>query len=512
VTIAANQDASIETIKALDDALLAVAGDKGSSKVVRLDNFSPGGTGKIAGQAEGSTAMTTAEREKEFQAKRAATVGRMNLIMEKSNEEGRTLTPAEQDEFDAAGLEVKELDGHLKRLRDQIQFNVQTATPIVASAGTSSQVATEVRSGGNVITVTPNRPPGFDFARYLLCLGKARGDLLLASNIAQQECKDRPRIVESLKAAVAAGTTTDSDWAQPLVEYQTMAGEFMAFFRPQTILGKLTQLRRVPFNVRVASQTQGSTVGWVGEGTSKPVSELKFAEVLLGWAKAAGIVVITKELARFSSPSAEQLIRDDLAASMKQFLDEQFIDPAVAAVVNVHPASVTNSVTPITSSGSTIADITADLQTLFGNLAAGHVSPTSGAWVTTPAIAIGLSMLRTSQDIFAFPTMTANGGDFNGYPVIVSESVPDGLLIFIAQRDVFLSEDEGIEIDVSEQASLQMDSSPATPATPLVSLWQQNLIAIRAEHFINWQKRNPAAVQMINAVDLAAPTAMRRAV
>ena len=110
-------------------------------------------------------------------------------------------------------------------------------------------------------------------------------------------------------------------------------------------------------------------------------------------------------------------------------------------------------------------------------------------------------MALNLQGTSAYPTMGMNGGTFQGYPVIVSESVPAELMIFIAQRDVFLAEDDGIEIDVSEQASVQMDSAPATPATPLVSFWQQNLIGIRAEHFINWQKRNPAAVQVITAFD-----------
>ena len=509
VTIPANQDASILSIKALDyghqRAALGTA-----SNVVRLGTLSPGASGKNAGMAlEGHQVKTTAEREIEFQNMRGAIVGRMTARMEKCNEEGRTMDSAEQEEHDQDGVKVKDIDGHLKRLGEVSILNVQKATPITAQAGASQQAGSEAR-GGSIISVTPNRPQAYDFARYLLCLGKARGDLMLANQIAQSECQDRPRIVNSMKAAVAAGTTTDTDWAKPLVEYTTMTNEFIEFFRPQTIIGRLTQLRRVPFNIRVASQTQGSTVGWVGEGMSKPVSELKFAEVLIGWAKAAGIVVITKELAKLSTPQAEGLIRDDLAKSMRQFLDQQFIDPAVAAVANVHPASVTNGVTAIPSSGSTIEDIIADMQTLFGNLTLGHVSPTpGGAWVTTPAIAIALSMAINVQGGPAYPTMTPNGGTFMGYPVIVSESVPTALMIFIAQPEVYLSEEDGIEIDVSEQASVQMDSAPATPATPLVSFWQQNLIGIRAEHFINWQKRNPAAVQVITAFAPSPTTAAR---
>jgi hypothetical protein len=45
-----------------------------------------------------------------------------------------------------------------------------------------------------------------------------------------------------------------------------------------------------------------------------------------------------------------------------------------------------------------------------------------------------------------------------------------------------------------------MDSAPATPPTPLVSLWQQNLLALKAERYIWWQRRRAPAVQVISGV------------
>ena len=45
---------------------------------------------------------------------------------------------------------------------------------------------------------------------------------------------------------------------------------------------------------------------------------------------------------RFSNPSAEALVRDSLVKDIAAFLDGQFINPAVAAVAGVNPASITN--------------------------------------------------------------------------------------------------------------------------------------------------------------------------
>lgn len=506
VTIPANANASIEMVRAMTNSGLTVSGGDGRADVIRLNRPAPGVPGKTAQHKTGSAEVkTTGETIVEFQGRRSATAAQMVATMEKANTEGRTLDTAEKDAYDAWVAELHGIDEHLVRLKGLEVLTLERATPVTVLAGSSADAAGAAR-GGNVITVKANVPRGTSFARYAQALAVSKGNLMQAEAIAQRWNDTTPEVGKVLKAAVAAGTTTDSDWAAPLVEYTTMANEFIDLLRPATIIGKVPGLRSVPFNIRVAGKTQGSTVGWVGEGASKPVSELKFNEVLLGWAKCAGIVVITQELARFSSPSAEGLIRTDLVDSISQFLDVQFIDPAVAAVANVHPASITNGVTAIPSSGGTLADIYVDLTTLFGNLATAQISPVSGVWITTPAIAIGLSMLRTTQDVAAFPTMTMTGGSFMGFPVVVSAAVPTGLLIFVVANEVFLADDGQVMLDASQQASVSMDSAPTTPGTTLVSLWQQNLVGIKAERYINWQKRRAAAVQVISGF-IPAPAA-----
>src|SRR5690606_5669405 len=114
-----------------------------------------------------------------------------------------------------------------------------------------------------------------------------------------------------------------------LVEYQTMASEFIELLRPQTLIGRIPGgLRRVPFNIRMQRQTAGVSGAFVGEGLPKPVNKLEFDAVTLGHAKAAVIVVMTMELARFSDPSAEGVVRQDMIDGLSAYLDKRFIDPA----------------------------------------------------------------------------------------------------------------------------------------------------------------------------------------
>jgi hypothetical protein len=84
-----------------------------------------------------------------------------------------------------------------------------------------------------------------------------------------------------------------------------------------------------------------------------------------------------------------------------------------------------------------------------------------------------------------------------GITVIPSQSM--GTTVAMVQPDAILyADDGGVTIDVSQEASVQMDSAPDNPAlatTVLTSLWQNNLVGLRAERFINWKKARAGCVQ-----------------
>ena len=52
----------------------------------------------------------------------------------------------------------------------------------------------------------------------------------------------------------------------------------------------------------------------------------------------------------------------------------------------------------------------------------------------------------------------------------------------------------GVSIDMSNEASVQMDDAPSGGAQSLVSLWQNNLVGIRAEQYINWAPRRQGSL------------------
>jgi HK97 family phage major capsid protein len=311
------------------------------------------------------------------------------------------------------------------------------------------------------------------------------------------------------KAAIGAGTTTDATWASPLVAFTVMASEFIELLRPATIIGRIPGLRRVPFNIQMPRATAGTTMGWVGENAPKPVSNMSFETVTLRWAKAAGIVILTDELVRFSNPAAEAIVRQDMIDAMANFLDRQFVDPSVAAVTNVSPASITNGVTAVHRSGTNQAAFAADVQTLLTVFLNNNISTVGGVWIMSQRQALAFSLMINALGQPFYPTVTAEGGTLLGYPVVASENIPsvggspaDGTpIIFAVAREIMLADDGQVVIDASNQASVQMDSAPDSPptaSTSLVSLWQMNMTGLRAERWINWLKRRAQAVQYID--------------
>lgn len=508
VTIPANAEASITAIKSADQpARQAALGRMSSGGVVRVDGSTLGASSKaVSPSTTRSNAMkTTAEQIAAFEAKRAAAVARMKELMDKAGEEQRSLEQEESDEYEQLKAQVKSTDEHLVRLREHEEVMKAQAAPV---SGGEPEAASRSRSG--IITVRSNVAKGTAFTRYAMALARSKGNIMQAVEIAKQ-WKDTTPVVElALKAAVDPGNTTSADWAGPLVNIQQMADEFIELLRPSTIVGRISGFRRVPFNVKMPRQLTGSSAGWVGQAVPKPVGQLTFDSVQLGFAKCAGIVVVTDELARLSSPSAEAVVQQDMIEVISQFMDQQFIDPTVAAVANVSPASVTNGVTPRVSTGASVTQVQDDVKAIMNNYITANISLATGVWIMNPRTALALSMLRSSsQDTFAFPSITPQGGTFFGLPVITSSNVPvaavtggetETIIVLANANDILLADDGGIALDVSREASLQMDTAPETGAVSLVSLWQNNLVGLRAERAINWLKRRSAAVQYISEV------------
>ena len=243
-----------------------------------------------------------------FEARRAANVAAMNELQKGFDEKGETLDADADEQFKTLKDEIDVVDKQLERYRDLEKVNALSAKPVEAK---TDKQAAENRGGDQTIQVRRELPKGTIFTRFVTAKIVAKMDGgISAVDYAASKFSDTPEVVELLKAAVAAGTTTDATWASPLVQLQNATSEFLDLLRPATIIGRIPGLTRVPFNIRIPSMTTDPTAYWVGEGGVKPVSAAAFDTQTLTFAKAVGLTVITEELLRFSTPSAEALLRN----------------------------------------------------------------------------------------------------------------------------------------------------------------------------------------------------------
>lgn len=518
IPIAAHYDLSRFQYRNIPKTIAGASAAFGRGRnAVFLNKTLPGATG--AKQEVKTVKKTIKEQISAFEATRAANTARMNEIMGVAGDEGRTLNETETQEYDGLQAQVKSGDEHLKRLRDHERIMVANAAPIRTSAGDNETAAVQARTNPVVSVRGANVQPGTGFVRYAMALmgavidKKRRSPLDLAR--AQSHWKDQTPQVERVLAsnmdipqimneAVNAGDTATAGWAAELADYTYMAQEFIDFLRPMTILGKMTGLRTVPFNIRIPLQDAGSSVNWVGEGSPKPVSKLHFDTTTLRFAKAAGIVVITDELVRFSNPSAEALVRTDMANAIRQFLDEQLVDPTVAAVANVNPASITYGAATSVASGTTADDLRTDIATALQSFIAANIDPDGIRILMRPTLAVQIMMMRNLLGQKEFPDINPSGGMLEGFGVITSNSVGAGIMVFVKESEILLADDGGIAVDASREATILMDDGVSPATTTTVSLFQSNMVALRVERIINWLRRRTYAVYYLTSCDYGA--------
>lgn len=516
VSVPAQADAKIETIKSIDAPQLAATGKQPKDS----DRPTPPAPGKkinpVVKALEGKRTMKTiAEQIAAFEATRNAKQAEMTAIQQKALDEGRTKDVAEKESFDTLASEIKSIDAELADLREMEKIAI---TKAVIVDGSTQKTGSESRDPQRRISVQTAKvlPKGYGFVRLLGARYMAKEYQMPAWQIAESkgwgaELVELLKLPHSevIKAAMAPASTTDSTWAGPLVTYNNLQEEFIELLRPLTVIERIPGLRRVPFNIKVPRETGATTAYWVGQGSPKPLSQGAFDTVTLDFSKIAGITTMTQELLKFSRPNAEPILINSLTKAIAYLMDRDFLDPSKTAATGVSPASITNGATSITATGTT----TAAFRTDFGSLIAQFSLNNNGSLsdiviLMSQTQALRLALMRNDFGAKEFPDLTKEGGSIEGFPVVASENIvanggspTDGWpIVAMRASDILLADDGAVDVDISTEASLQMDSapdSPATASTVLVSLWQNNLVGIRCERFINWVKARSTSVYYI---------------
>ena len=349
---------------------------------------------------------------------------------------------------------------------------------------------------------------GLNLGRAIQCLVVGRGDPMKACAFANQHFK-MPWLDDFLtKASVDPGTTTDATWAAPIALPTPLSSELVRLLYPVDVISQLLARGANGCHSISFSRVNVGTSAAVAAGKPVPVSRQSLDTISLGIFKSAGIVVLTQELARSTFLDVATTISQDMTESLAKFRNTAAFDPDHAGVIGESPSSLTYGPNQIQSSGTSIDNLSDDAGVAMDQLTTAGVPLTNAVWVMSERLAGYISRLRTTTKALAFPTMSAKGGTWFGLDVLTSgaeiesNSPTEFFFTLLDVGSVAIAQDDTPVLDISKSGSMQLLDNPATGATSNVSLWQMNLIAVRAVMAANFIRRRDVAVAIVRGINL----------
>lgn len=314
-------------------------------------------------------------------------------------------------------------------------------------------------------------------------LSKSSGDDPL--ELARLRYGNRSDVLQFMKASI--GGFTSADGADLLTQD---VGQLIELVREKTIL-RTGDYREVPFMKSVVAMTAGSRGFWTGQHKPIPLSKPAIDGEHLRRRYVCAVVVLTEE--SLDDPRLEQIVQNDMVRALAEAVDEAFIDPDNAGIIDVMPASITNGIPPISGTGDPVADIQALVAAFQGDL-------DSAVFVSDPITLSQIALWRDSGGSFAFPDLGVRGGSLLGLPVISSRSSPrnseGGQLALLDPTGIALAMDS-IEIARTDVGMLTMSDDPENEASTRISLFQSDAIALKARISANWSVQRVGGVAAI---------------
>ena len=317
-----------------------------------------------------------------------------------------------------------------------------------------------------------------------------------------------------LRAAVNPAMTSVAGWAAELA--QTSNAAFMDRLMLESIYGPLSAAgarydlgRNAAIKIPTRANTPRASGAWVGEGAPKPVKRIGLSSLTLTPHKLAVISTFTEEMAMYSVPAIEGLLRQAMTDDTSEALDGFLIDNVAASATR--PAGLLNGVTPLTPSAATTATekMMADLKALIGAIVAVG-GGRSIVILMNPAQSMAIGFAQTTTGDFVFTSTDEAGRKFNAR-FIVSRTIPAGTVIAVDAADFATITGDTPRFAVSNEATLHEEDTAPLPlvtgaqgsgvvASPMRSLFQTDSVAIRLSLFLSWGMRRAGMVSAVTGV------------
>ena len=356
--------------------------------------------------------------------------------------------------------------------------------------------------------VKPERQKGMAFARVVRAMAAARMNKMGQEgtvNILRSWGDDD--IAETISAAqtkaLAAGDATAGGFLVPT----EFSNEVIELLRAQSVVRRLgSRTVQMPTGtLKYPKIATGANATYIGENVNIGKSEEAFGQLTLTFKKLAVLTPISNDLLRYSSPSADAIVRDDLVSAMATKEDTSFLR---GAGTDATPKGLLNWAVAdqkIAANGTVnLANITNDLGQLVVKLKQADIPMISPGWVMAPRTEQKLATIQTTTGAFAFRDEIVRGTLW-GWPVGVTTNVPITLdttgagndneseIYLVDFAQVLIGESQGLLVDSSQEAAYH-DGSSVQAAFSL----DQTVVRAIAEHDLGM--RHDKAIAMLTGV------------
>jgi len=247
----------------------------------------------------------------------------------------------------------------------------------------------------------------------------------------------------------------------------------------------------VPVNQLVPTGIADPVPAWIpAEGGAIPLAHWTSSTTYTTPSGFGVMVAMSRDILRIGGARARNYV---LARSMRGLIrgDNSMIDDTAASAAR--PAGLLWNRASV-GGGSPEAELREAMEQAYAEVSNGEaVRP---VWVLSGRGSLNLQ----GTGLVAFKDLTLTGGRIAGAPVIIApEAGPNLILVDAAQIAI---SDGGLEVAVSENASVQMDDSPTmssvTPtAVNVVSAFQTNTAVLKFTRFLSWALLREDAVAFI---------------
>jgi len=453
----------------------------------------------------------------ELRRQRAAYVDQMKALATREADmaEGEALSDEDKALFDTAEKAVKALDERLGRLEAAMGADADAAKEMEDGEADDGKEDKHRAPG-----VTRTLPPGGRgaeaavkvkaetvIAGALRMMHKAGGNIIVASQEAGREFGDRHPVTRALStgSGPSGGFIVPPDYVAEIIEILT----------PMTAV-RSSSPRNLPMprgTLTLPRQSARAAASYGSELAAIPQTQETLNQIVATYKKLTALVPISNDLIRYSNPSVDAWVREDLTTALALREDLAFIrgdglsdTPKGLRTfgASYSPVSAGVGANFITSTASfTLATAAAELGGAVNKLESSNVRMIRPVWIMHPRSKNYLLNVQNSVGAYVYRD-EMRLGTLLGVPFKTSTQIPTNLVVGGNSdcSEVYLV-DMGYAVildSMTLQIEMSRESSYVDAGGTTVSAFQQDQTVMRAIAEHDFQMTQEAAVAVITGV------------